>query len=85
MKWIFTYGYDHPSHGGWAEVKGVKTRDDAIALFNIFHEPRNGFVACAGIYTEVEFRTTKMYLTGNLGKRCVERITVSRTEGDFEK
>ena len=76
-KFYFTYGlYGHPFVCGWTEIVAP---DEVTAreIFSVFHANRDSFLNCASVYTEEEFKKTKMYTYGNLGARCHERITVS--------
>ncbi len=74
----FTYGCEgHPFIGGWTQVV-ADNRDNAVALFNMVHPQKSGFVDCAGIYTEEQFFQTKMYKQGsNLGYGVHEVIELS--------
>ena len=76
----FTYGSEgHPFRGGWTEIT-VPDDKDAVYFFNVIHPPTR-FMACAGVYTEEDFKRTRMYEQGNLGAFCWERITIERFDG----
>ena len=76
-KFFFTYGLEgHPYVGGWTEVE-CQADVDERELFRAVH-PSDGCLACADVYTEAEFKKTKMCNSGNFGRRCVERIVVER-------
>lgn len=78
QKFYFTYGgegYDYA--GGWTEVE-APDYDAAEAAFNCFHPRRDGFIACAFIYPEADFKATRAFREGNFGARCHERIRVTR-------
>lgn len=79
-KFYFTYGtsrqYDY--QGGWTEVEAPDGRT-AMAAFRIFHPDKNkGVLNCCDVYPERAFKKTKMYIEGNFGARCHERITLLR-------
>lgn len=79
-KFYFTYGSacGHPFNGGWTEVD-APNYVDAVKLFRTVHQDdTEGFINCAGIYTEEEFKKTKMFCGGNFGRNCVERLSVSQ-------
>lgn len=75
----FTYGLnDQPYPGGWTEVV-APDMESALSLFRAFHPSMdNDLLNCAGIYSQEEFVVTSMFLNGNFGKRCWERIFVHR-------
>lgn len=78
-KYYFTYGSSgtQSHYGGWTEVEAANGAE-AVAAFHIYHPPRDGLTPCAGIYNQEQFARTEMANRGNFGKRCVERIRVSR-------
>lgn len=85
MIWYFTYGQSgtQPFYGGWTEVT-ADTRAKAIELFREVHEDTSsGYINCAGIYSEKEFRQTKMPTEGNFDYRCIE--TIRRWKGVAER
>ena len=71
---VFTYGTDHWSHGGWTEIT-AETEEDARDVFRALHGSLSN---CSCVYPEQEFLQTKMFRDGNLGKRCVESIYFHR-------
>ncbi len=80
-KYYFTFGYD--AGGGWTEVT-ADSYYKASEVFKLYHPPFEGdFLPCAGMYSEKEFKKTKMFRDGNFGKREVEYIVLSRF--DFKK
>lgn len=78
----FTYGTDEqfPFKGGWTEITAPNLYD-AQKIFKIFH-PNNAntdCLNCAFFYTEESFKESIMYKNNdNLGKGCVEKITINR-------
>lgn len=79
-KFIFTYGSEgQPFVGGWTEIQ-ADDEDQAIAAFQIFHPNKDGFLNCCSVYTEDEFKRTRMAgPKGNLGYFCHETITLQRS------
>lgn len=75
--YYFTYGAD--AGGGWTKVV-ADGYGAAVEAFCIYHPRKEGFVDCAEIYDVESFRATKMATNGNFGKRCIETITLTRTE-----
>jgi len=75
MLYYFTYGADdnQPFHGGWTEVNALDI-ETACEVFSLLHPMREGYIHCASIYTEQQFKATDMYVNGNFGHRCHERI-----------
>lgn len=78
-KFYFTYGTDgQPFSGGWTEVEA----DDmhiACGLFRAVHPDKDsGYLNCSSVYTEESFKNTEMYLEGNFGYRCHEKLTLKR-------
>ena len=71
MKYYFTYGGEgtnQPFVGGWTVVN-ANSYTEAIDKFNAVHPTtKDGFINCAFIYNESDFRATKMYTNGNFGK-----------------
>ena len=81
-RFYFTYGTEgQPYVGGWTEVEAP---DAEIAgnLFKAVHPCKSGNILnCSWVYTEEQFKKTEMSGPGgNMGKRCVERITLTRPE-----
>ena len=78
-RFYFTYGTDgQPYVGGWTEVE-APDRKSACAVFRAYHPDKwEGLVNCSSIYTEEQFKETRMYLEGNYGFRCHEVITLRR-------
>lgn len=74
--YYFTYGGD--DGGGWTKVV-ADDYDRAVEAFCLYHPRRDGFVACASIYSVEQFKRTKMFSEGNFGRRCIETITLTRT------
>lgn len=78
-KFYFTYGLEgYDFVGGWTEVIVDAPGDpytNAVNAFELSHPKTTGFVHCAGIYPEEEFKMTRMYENGNLGRRCHEQIS----------
>lgn len=69
-EYYFTFGSNetHPFMGGWAVVH-AQTMSDAINKFCEVHpKTTDGFINCALIYYESDFKATKMYTNGNFGK-----------------
>lgn len=87
-KFYFTYGCgdEQPYVGGWTEVD-APSETAAISAFRAYHPSRaDGFVNCAGIYTEAAFAKSKMGRTGeNFGVGCREQITLCREEVRHEQ
>lgn len=86
QKFYYTYGLEsHPFVGGWTEVEApdIKT---ANAAFRLFHPDKDkGWLNCCSVYTEEEFKATKMAgPRGNHDHGCWERITLTH-EIYFEK
>ena len=71
MKYYFTYGGEgtnQPFVGGWTVVN-ANSYIEAIDKFNAVHPTtKDGFINCAFVYAEEEFKQTKMYTNGNFGK-----------------
>mgnify|MGYP000859795895 FL=1 len=69
MKYYFTYGtHGQPFSGGWTVVN-ANSYTEAIDKFNAVHpKTKDGFINCAFVYDENEFKQTKMYTNGNFGK-----------------
>lgn len=83
-RFYFTYGSEgQPFVGGWTEIEApdIKT---ACAIFRAFHPDKyEGLLNCADYYSEERFMKTKMAGPGgNFGRRCHERITVTRVIND---
>ena len=79
-KFYFTYGssrqYDF--QGGWTEVEASDI-EAACAAFRAHHPDKNrGILNCGMVYTEEQFKATRMYTEGNLGAYCHEKITLLR-------
>ena len=78
-KFYFTYGSskNYPFHGGWTEVI-APNKHMAIGAFNAVHPPRiENIINCASVYDEKTFHGFEMSRNGNLGKFCVERLTLT--------
>ncbi len=75
---IYYFTFSSDDGGGWAKVL-ADSFDRAVEAFDIYHPRRDGFVACAGMYTPDQFKRTKMSSEGNFGARCREVITLTRT------
>lgn len=78
----FTYGSSksYPFQGGWTEVT-APNKKLAIGVFNAVHPPRvENIINCAFVYDEETFKNFEMAKTGNLGKFCVERLTLTIEE-----
>jgi len=84
-KFYFTYGMEgHPFVGGWTEVI-AETRDIACELFRLYHPNKEGaFLNCSWIYSEEEFRKSRMSTDGNFGQFCHETIclTITKNQSD---
>ena len=80
-KFIFTYGSEgQPFYGGWTEVQ-ADDMELAEAAFRIFHPSKDGFLNCCSVYTEDEFKRTRMAgPKGNLGHFCHEKIDLRSTK-----
>lgn len=79
-KFYFTYGSEgHPFNGGWTEIDAPDD-DTACAVFRAFHpDGYDGMGMCCSILDEDGFAHTKLPERGNLGRRCHETITLTRT------
>lgn len=79
-KFYFTYGSDgHPFKGGWTEIEAPDV-NTACAVFRAFYpDGYDGMGMCCSILSEDEFARTKFPERGNLGHRCHETITLTRT------
>jgi len=76
MKFYYTYGSNSPTQaykGGWTEVEAYD-REEADRKFLRIHPSVDGFLPCAGVYYEDEFKANPMYTKGNFGKFCIEMI-----------
>ena len=83
----YTYGPAHEFGGGWTEVE-APDRETANKLFRVFHPDFTpNILRCAFVYTEEEFIKTRMHEKGNIGKRCLEKISYWRKplKGENEK
>lgn len=79
-KFYFTYGTSgQPFVGGWTEIE-VPDAHVAAALFRAYHPDKTeGLLNCSSVYTQEQFEKTEMWgPDGNFGRRCHERITVTR-------
>lgn len=74
-KYYFTYGLEgYPFMGGWTEVEAPDLHV-ACTVFREHHSDKTaGTLNCAFVYTEDQFRRTRMYAEGNFGFRCHETI-----------
>ena len=76
--YYITFGYEgHPYRGGWVKVH-ADSREEAEKLF-VYHfgskaKVDGGCLACACIYEEAFFLSTKMSKSGNYGAFCHEEI-----------
>ena len=72
-KYYFTYGSEgQPFRGGWTEI-WAKDVGEACDIFRENHPDRDeGWLNCSSVYSEAQFKATRMYTNGNLGKRCHE-------------
>jgi hypothetical protein len=78
----FTYGSEEqPYCGGWTAVE-AESMEQACELFRCIHPNKDGFLDCAGCYTEKEFMATKMPTKGNLGAFMRESITYKKINTD---
>ena len=62
-KWFFTFGtyLGFPFQRGWVEIE-APTREQAVQVFRAYWPDRTpGTVNCAFIYSEDEFKETRMY------------------------
>ncbi len=80
-KYYFTYGTDKvfPHYGGWTEVE-APSRELAYAAFKAYHSKNdNGCLPFCSCYSEEEFAASGMdNEKGNFGRRCHERISLTR-------
>lgn len=82
-RFYFTYGncIRFPFRGGWTVVE-AENIDQAENLFRAAHPDRNpGVLNCAGVYTEENFKRTKMFEQGSnygAGVREFIRLAVDR-------
>lgn len=69
----FTFGtcIKQPFRGGWIIVKADHI-NDAIKIFNLYfpNNLRPDQINCADVYSEEDFKNTRMYKYGNFGCRC---------------
>lgn len=72
-KYYFTYGsYGQDFVGGWTEVEAPDI-DKACEIFREHHPDRHkGVLNCSTVYSEEQFKRTKMYAGDNWGFRCHE-------------
>lgn len=80
-KFYFTYGTDgQPYVGGWTEIEAPDAKI-ACDIFRAFHSDKiPGILNCSSVYPEAQFVKTEMFREDNFGRRCVERIVLSREE-----
>lgn len=81
-KFYFTYGNDpqFPYQGGWTEVEAPNI-GLAVKAFKCIHPNRTktNTLNCASCYTSEQFESpNNTMLNGNYGKKCQERITLTR-------
>jgi hypothetical protein len=82
MTFYFTYGLGDPKEtgqdyqGGWTEVE-AEDLWKAVDIYKIFHPCTNNLLPCSGVAL-MEGQMGKMLATGNGGKFCHDRITVTR-------
>ena len=71
--YYFTYGLENQDFsGGWTEVEASDI-DKACEIFRERHPDRHeGVLNCSTVYSEEQFKRTKMYAGGNFGCRCHE-------------
>ena len=69
--------------GGWIEIEAPDIHA-AAALFRAYHPDKTeGILNCSSVYAEEQFERSKMSgPDGNFGRRCHERITVTRVIND---
>ena len=68
----FTFGTDEafPFQGGWVIVKAPDMMT-ARQIFMLYFPSVSGYLNCAFVYSEEEFKKTKMYKDGeNMGAGC---------------
>ena len=77
-KYYFTYGTSHkmPYVGGWTEIE-AETLKGATELFKLVYPSNESTINCAGIYSEAQFKQTDMFLNGNFGVGCREKIKLN--------
>ena len=76
MNFYFTFGTgeEYPFYGGWVQIKAYNA-DEACDKFRArFPDHETGFLNCAFVYTEEEFKKTGMAEKGNFGFLCHELI-----------
>ena len=81
---IFTYGTSgQPFVGGWTEIEAPDAHA-ACAIFRALHPDKTeGVLNCSSVYTQEQIEKTSMWgPEGNFGRRCHERITVTRVTND---
>lgn len=84
--YFYTYGSDHWAQGGWTVIR-ADTREQADLIFAAVHghDDENFWRYYSSCYEGDEFRRTRMYTNGNLGKYCVEHISIVRTIAEGAK
>lgn len=78
-KFYFTYGLENqPFVGGWTEIEAPDLKA-ACDIFRKYHPNRaEGLLNCAAIYSEEQFKRTKMAgPDGNLHRYRHERIVMN--------
>lgn len=83
-KFYFTYGLEgQPFVGGWSIVVAPDNYT-ARQIFRLIHPDKTpGFLNCADVYDEEQFRKTEMAgPKGNFGRRCHEVIALTITPID---
>ena len=85
QKFYFTYSLQgQPFKGGWTIVR-ASSAEVSIKAFEIFHPVGNGKIFnFAAMYTEDQFKQTKMRHNGNFGAYTQEFIDIYRTVIDEE-
>ena len=76
MNFYFTFGTDEDQsfYGGWVKII-AEDKDQAYEKFRkCFPDREQGTLNCAFVYTEDEFKKTKMPIRGNYGFKCHEII-----------
>lgn len=80
-KFYFTYGATgHQFEGGWTIVQGIELDElTARDLFVAMHGLKDGFLPCAGVYTQEQWERTSMFRTGtNMGHGLWETIEIDQ-------
>lgn len=86
-RFYFTYGTggDQPFYGGWSEVV-AEDQGKAIKAYTAYHPMKNGLLNCCTVYSEEDFKRTRMFQNGNnFGFGCQEVITLSVTREEDKR